>query len=355
MNNNFSKEKSRNESNAKINSNKRRSSLRWLENLGSRKSQGSIPSLFEFNPKRQLKPEEMIENAKIHKEANRPLIKIKEFDGQTKFCPCCYLPSNDNIYLKTLSFCENTDKFAEFGRGISLYFSFYKFSTLILFVAFALIALPSLILNNIYTKELTEICYQIYKKEKGAINVTFPDCINFINADEISDIFIKDTDWEFKVNSMNLKDYRKIYKKLNGSYDNIDKIIINYNFEYFIGLITLFIMNLLYIIILFNINKQYDISVTSPSDYTIIITNLYSAFRKFWKKINKINEYIRKQNNKEDSTIYVENQNIKNEGKIPSSIDVNNEKEELGLEDFPKNKEINILDGFNKFVNIFKI
>ena len=161
MNNNFSKEKSRNESNAKINSNKRRSSLRWLENLGSRKSQGSIPSLFEFNPKRQLKPEEMIENAKIHKEANRPLIKIKEFDGQTKFCPCCYLPSNDNVYLKTLSFCENTDKFAEFGRGISLYFSFYKFSTLILFVAFALIALPSLILNNIYTKELTEICFQI--------------------------------------------------------------------------------------------------------------------------------------------------------------------------------------------------
>ena len=350
---NPSKEESRNESNAKINSNKKRSSLTWFENLRIRKSQISIPSFLEFKPRRHLNLEEMIENAKIHKEANRPLIKIKEFDGQTKFCPCCYLPSNDNVYLKTLSFCENTDKFAEFGRGISLYFSFYKFSTLILFFAFVLIALPSLILNNIYTKELTEICYQIYKKEKRAINVTFPDCINFINVDEISDIFIKDTDWEFKFNSMNLKEYRNIYKKLTASYDNIDnidKIIMNYNFEYFIGLITLFIINLLYIIILFNINKQYDISVTSPSDYTIIITNLYSAFRKFWKKINKINEYIRKQNNKEGSTFDVENQIIKIEGKIPSSIDVNSEKEELGLEDFPNNKEINILDGFNEFV-----
>ena len=42
--------------------------------------------------KKELKAEEMLENAKIHQQANRPLKKIKEFDGFTKFCQCCYNP-----------------------------------------------------------------------------------------------------------------------------------------------------------------------------------------------------------------------------------------------------------------------
>ena len=61
----------------------------------------------------------------------------------------------------------------------------------------------------------------------------------------------------------------------------------------FIGLISLFIINILNIIFLYNLNKQYDISIISPSDYTVIITNLYSAFKIFLKKINIINEYFR--------------------------------------------------------------
>ena len=230
----------------------------------------------------------MIEKAKIHKEANRPLIKIKEFDGNTKFCQCCYLPANDNIYMKNFSFCENTDNYAGCGRGTSLYFSFYRFSTLILFFVLISMALPSFILTNNYTSQLTDICYQIYKIEKEKINITFPDCINFINVKGLSEIFIKDTNWEFRYNAINLKEYRNIHNRITQSFENVDKSLINYNIEYFIGLITLFIINLLYIIILYNINKQYNILVTSPSDYTIIITNLYSAFNFFGKKLIKL-------------------------------------------------------------------
>ena len=52
-------------------------------------------------------------------------------------------------------------------------------------------------------------------------------------------------------------------------------------------------MNLLYIILLYNINHQYDLLITSPSDFTVIITNLYSAFNIFWKNIQKINSVIK--------------------------------------------------------------
>ena len=156
--------------------------------------------------------------------------------------------------MQTFSFCENTDNYAGCGRGTSLYFSFYRFSALTLFFALISMALPSFILTNNYTNQLTDICYQIYKIEKEKINITFPDCINFINVKGLSEIFIKDSDWVFKYNAINLKEYRNIHNRITQSFDNVDKILINYNIEYFIGLITLFHINLIYIIILYNIN-----------------------------------------------------------------------------------------------------
>ena len=109
----------------KYNINSTRQNLKWVESLKNRTKQNKISNDIIFSSqKRKIKLEEMIENAKIHKEANRPLIKIKEFDGQTKVCQCCLLPSNDNIYMRTFNFCENTDNYAGCGRGISLYFSF---------------------------------------------------------------------------------------------------------------------------------------------------------------------------------------------------------------------------------------
>ena len=213
--------KSRNKD--KMNLNQPRTSLKWVENLKFRR-QSIIENNIQSNSKKEIKIEEMIEKAKIHQEANRALIKIKEFDGQTKFCQCCYLPSNDNIYLKTFSFCENTDNYAEYGRGTSLYFSFYRFSTLILFFALISMGLPSFLLTNNYTNHLTDICYQIYQIEKDKTNTSFPDCDNFININGISEIFIKDTNWELKYNAMNLKEYRQIYYKIINSYDYINKL-----------------------------------------------------------------------------------------------------------------------------------
>ena len=328
-----------------------RNSLKWIDNLKNVKRQSLIDNNKQLFTIKTLKNDEMIKKAKIHREANRPLMKIKEFDGNTKFCQCCYLPSNDNKYLKNFNFCENTDKFAECGRGTSLYYSFYRFSSVILLLATISMALPSFFLTSYYTDGLTDICYKIYQIENEKINITFPDCINFININGISEYFIKDTNWELKYNAINLVQYRQIYHKLTNSYDNIDNILVNYNISHFICLLTLFIINLLYIIFLYNINIKYDISVTSPSDFTVIISNLYSAFHIFWKKINKINNYIinKNENNDKDSNNKNRCENKKENQKEPAQIEMK-EIEELGLEDFPQEKEINILEAFNTFI-----
>ena len=318
--------------------NKRSSNLNWLKKINQGKKNVS-------RSKSQLdiegdSPESMIAKAKIHQRANRPLIKLKEFDGGTKFCQCCYLPAEDDKYLRKCTFCENTDEFANYGRGTSLYFSYYRFSIVILIFTVCLIALPSFFLTNYYTNHLIDICGKIYDIEGNNIAKTFPDCVNFINIEGVSEYFIKKGDWEFKYNGLNLKYFRKVYKNIVGNDDNVDKVLTNFHITSFFVLVSLFIINILYIILLFNINHKFNLSITSPSDFTIIITNFHSAFEIFWKNIIKINSVIKAITNK----IHDDNDTENDLKKCEKEIEI------LGLKDYPKDKEINIFEGFKHFI-----
>ena len=203
---------------------RRRSSIKWVEKLNQRRS-----TIKRSQIKIELDSvDDMIAKAKIHQRANKPLIKIKEFDGNTKFCQCCYLPAEDDKYLRKSNFCENTDKFAAYGRGTSLFFSYYRFSIFILAFALCLMALPSFLLTNYYTNQLIDTCGKIYEKENQAITESFPDCINFINIKNVSEYLIEKGDWEFKFNGMNLKYYRIVYKNIVGKDDFVNKVLTNY-------------------------------------------------------------------------------------------------------------------------------
>ena len=60
--------------------------LKWINKLRNMVKKRIDKPIFI---KKELEAEEILENAKIHQQANRPLKKIKEFDGLTKFCQCC--------------------------------------------------------------------------------------------------------------------------------------------------------------------------------------------------------------------------------------------------------------------------
>ena len=140
---------------------RKRSTIRWINNLNKIKRKTIKENEIHIETEVQLK--DMIAKAEIHRKANRPLIKLKEFDGNTKFCQCCYLPAEDGEYLRKTSFCENTDKFADYGRGTSLYFSYFRFSIYILVFALLSMALPFFFLTNYYTNQLIDTCGKLYK------------------------------------------------------------------------------------------------------------------------------------------------------------------------------------------------
>ena len=122
--------------------------MKWFKKLRNRFRQKIDKPIFI---KKELEAEEMLENAKIHSQANRPLKKIKEFDGLTKFCQCCYNPMKDNIHVTNFNFCDSTDEFAVFGRGISLYFSYFKYAIVILLFSFIALSLPNILISNKFT------------------------------------------------------------------------------------------------------------------------------------------------------------------------------------------------------------
>ena len=316
--------------------------LKWIKKLKKTTVKKKDTPIFI---KKELEGEEMLENAKIHRQANRPLKQIKEFDDLTKFCQCCYNPMKDQIHLTNFNFCDSTDEFTVFGRGISLYFSYIKYSIFILLFSFIVLSLPNILISNKCTEEIINLCNTLFSKEGENINMTLPFCNGFIdnkkekNNNQIIALF--------KFNSMNLKQYKDIYFYITSNKNNnIDRILVNYHLIYFIGLLTLFIIHSLYILLSFNIMKQYDMSVTSPSDYAVIITNLKSAFEIFFDEVNKINQIIK---NKIEKSNLLRNNFIAQED-VNFSKKIFRRFQEIGLENFDRDKEINTYKGFNEFI-----
>ena len=253
---------------------------KWLTKLRSANHKNTNKKLnikVDFN----LEGLGSIELAKTHRDANKPLKKIKEFDEKVEFCPCCSLPKKKEGYIEEFNFNENTDEFSLCGMGIPLYFSFFRFCLFILIFTFISISLPSIISTNYYTNQLIEECNKLILEEE-INNSSHPECINFMTIEGKTKYSFKDSNWALRYNGINLRHYKLLYFNLTHTNNNIEKTTINYSIMYFINLISLNIINLFYIVLLYNINKKNDMFVTTPGDYTAMISNLYYAFKTFF-------------------------------------------------------------------------
>ena len=318
--------------------------LKWIKSLRKTAKKNLDKPIFV---KKEYTAEEMLENAKIHRQANRPLKKIKEFDGLTKFCQCCYNPMKNQVHVTDFNYCDNTSEFAEFGMGISLYYFYLKYASTIFFFTFFSIALPNIIITKQCTEEIFNICTAIYYRQNDT-NKIYPFCDGYvINNKSDTNLYNNQIMILFKFNSMNLKHYQDIYFNITNNNDNITKTLVNYHLIYFIGLFTLFIIHSLCTILLFNITKQYDMSVTSPSDYAAIITNLQSAFRTISFEIKRAKKYLNdnNQNNNSSKDIFI---NKENESDLAREI--YKRFQELGMENLLRENKITTLYGLNEFL-----
>ena len=286
-----------------------------------------------------------ISAAKIHRDANRILRQINKFNKNTIFCPCCCLPCPTKGVLETFKYCDDTDDFIETGQGTSLYFYFFKYSMIIMAATAIIIGIPFLIFSYQYTYALQEICNNYYRNRFTEEKDLMKNCKLYITVKDFADDYYSVVDSPFFLfSSINIKDYRLMFYKLY-SVDKIDfeDSILSYPLMSLICSITLLIVNILYIIIVYNKNMVYDFQLTSPSDYTATIYNMKEL----------LNHYLNIKKKYED--MKKEDPNKLNEDGTPFDFE-KNEREELGLPTLPheesKNKKFkkSKLEEFTEFI-----
>ena len=92
-------------------------------------------------------------------------------------------------------------------------------------------------------------------------------------------------------NSINAKYYRNLYYNLTSANNNrIENVIVNTSFMNFLCLLTLFIFNLFFIIIINSKTQNINMSILSLSNYSIFISNLKDIHNTFLKIKNEIDE-----------------------------------------------------------------
>ena len=235
----------------------------------------------EFN----LSKEGLIEFAKLHSSSNKPLHQIQDFNSNTKFCPCCNLPAEQENILIPFKICENTDNFAQCGEGISLYFTFFKFTIISLLLASIIIGTTNIYLNYKYSSTIIKFCNNYFKTDLANGDSTYVDeCkLYFTKAEKGSKYFTYDNQIFFQFSAVNIKNYIKIFKKitLNSNNNKFDKTIFNISIINFICLVSVFVYNLVFIYYTFNKSKSINYNYLRLSDYSVFISNLYDIHKKF--------------------------------------------------------------------------
>ena len=293
----------------------------------------------EFN----LCKEGKIEFSKLHSSANRPLRKIGNLNSSTQFCPCCNLPAEQAQILVPYTFCESIDKYAESGQGIYLYFAFFKFSIVSLFICSLIIGLTNIYFNFECNNDLINFCNNYFKIKliaKGDISFLDECKLYFTGIEKDSEYYtnFKNNDY-FKFSTVNIKNYVKIFKKINKLLKHdipFEKTIFNISLINYICLISIFILNLIYIYYIYNKNNSVNYQYLRQSDYSVFIYNLYDVHKRFLD-IKKELDNKRLQSQKDGGTL----DNCENDYKQKLGIDKSLSElknESIEFEYFLKNK-----------------
>ena len=220
-----------------------------------------------------------------------------------EFCPCCQLPVMNNDNLVPFEICDNPEDFSSYGIGVSLYFSSIKFIIFIMFFVSLSIGIINILVSYNYTKEMKNFCNIYLTQNLTNQNYTEECKYYFTEQYEYFDYFdyyaLADT-FFFRFSSVNIKDYRDLYHKINTEKNkSFESSIINISIVNFICLLLVFFFNLFSIFYLFNKINSIDYLNHTASDYSIYLYNLDYAKEKFINSIKYIDS-IRQNTNDEN-------------------------------------------------------
>ena len=213
------------------------------------------------------------ELAMKHRYANKPLKVLGDLsEDDVNFCHCCDLPCEKKGIVEPFEMCDDTDLFAKCGIGISLYYLFFKFVIVITFLGFLSLSVVLMVLNKEYSKGIKEVCNSKYKNTNDN---NFGNCFGYVtdsNNDE--NYYRMFNQWLQRFSSDNIFIYRKLSKTLRGSLNkNVGDVLVNYSLINFLFLITSFIFNIIFLLLMRAKIKRLKLVNITIRDYTVLISN----------------------------------------------------------------------------------
>ena len=220
--------------------------------------------------------------AEIHGSAQR-LLKVKKLSKYIRFCQCCLLPSETPGVVMPYTCLDNRK---DFGLGIHLYFYYIKFCISIIIISLFLSTIPTMTFSIRYTNHLEKHCNKYYYLENNSttdvINETNTDnnfkfienrekCKKYLTSSNLAKTDISSiiqSDWLLKMSTDNLQNY---YEVFNGREKNINNILIDFSFVYFLTSLVLLIINFLFIHYINLLIDKENFEETSPKDFTIFV------------------------------------------------------------------------------------
>ena len=214
-----------------------------------------------------------IENAKKHRSANRPLHKINDFTECVNFCRCCNLPCEEKGIIEPFGCCEDIDKFSECGLGVTLYFYFFRFITFIVFMGVFVLSISMIVFNLNYTDGITDVCDSYFKGIHDIKSLEY--CEGFIkHSEENTNLYERFNRWILRLSTDNFLVYRKLPQQLKSrNLDNVNDVVINYSILNFCYLISVFIINIYFIIFIKGQAQKARLLNFSIRDYTVLISD----------------------------------------------------------------------------------
>ena len=224
-----------------------------------------------------------IYNAEVHGAAQR-LLKVHRVTKYVKFCRCCALPQETPSVVVPFNFF---DEQLDFGIGIYLYFYYIRFCIVMAIVCIGLSSISTIVFSKDYVSDIKEYCNKYasnsYNKTSNetrildnGYNLTslIKHCKKYIdieNSTDTDDVF--KADWLSDMSTYNLLSYYEIFKYQanKNQIDNIDSIILDYSFMYFLTGICVLIINYLFIQIVSLLSQYENFKATTPADYAALI------------------------------------------------------------------------------------
>ena len=226
-------------------------------------------------------------NAEVHGAAQR-LLKVHRVTKYIKFCRCCSLPQETPGIVVPFNMI---DKKMEFGIGIYLYFYYIKFALIMAIICIGLSSIPTIVFSKDYASEIKDYCSKYTNGTAVNTSINFrilsshygyshliDDCEKYVDYEGTNNTKKKDedvfkADWLSDMSSYNIKSYYNVfkYRAEDRQVDNIDSVILDYSFMYFLTGITVLIANFLFVQIVELVSQYEDFKETSPGDYAVLV------------------------------------------------------------------------------------